>query len=592
MTITGQGLQTWWRSRQEADAVQWVRVSAEMTALVSNLAMRKDLVAVVEPGGGQPKGLGAPALYDPSMAHVAIDATVCAPGADPADISLVKRIGQLRCAALTGAGDHESAHGHIVNGTRWTIDQNPARRSIVKAALLIEEPRVERYHLLNNPGRRKFLRAAFSDLVGASPVVDGMRSAAHNAALTAGRVDADVLDAEEVAPLIARCTDILGADVFARLRAVWLTALWTPEPTQAQMEALGQRWLWILEDAGAEPEERRRTLVLVCGERSDESGDGDLNSVATGISADAEAEARSEADAEAAKEAAAERAAEAASRARAERIAAEVFELDLERTVTHGKGHGSEALLDPRPPTDGESAQANVLAAAISRARFRDHARTTVRTTAPPGRLDTAKALKRSAEIAIGLPPTTPQWRRTKRTYTERPPLSVGIGCDISGSMRFTAPAVSSACWVLAQAVHRNGGRLAAVAYGEHLHPLIAPGVRPGQVRQFRALGGTEDWTGAMRALDGALHLRDGSGVRLAVFLSDGHYTSRQRGDGESIVAGWIARGVKVLWLGFHGTGGNQGDIVPPGAAYAHLSDPAQIGSTIGRAMVDLLERA
>jgi hypothetical protein len=94
-----------------------------------------------------------------------------------------------------------------------------------------------------------------------------------------------------------------------------------------------------------------------------------------------------------------------------------------------------------------------------------------------------------------------------------------------------------------------------------------------------------------MRALDGALRLRDGSGVRLAVFISDGHYAPGRRAEGEAMAAAWLARGVRILWLGF-GEDRRDGDRPVAGSSYVRLADPATIGPTIGRTLVALLEGA
>jgi hypothetical protein len=160
--------------------------------------------------------------------------------------------------------------------------------------------------------------------------------------------------------------------------------------------------------------------------------------------------------------------------------------------------------------------------------------------------------------------------------------------------MRWATDAVASAAWVIARAVHQAEGDSATVAYGERVHAVVKPGESPAKVREFAANGGMENWTSAMRALNGALRLDAPNGVRLMVFISDGQYTYAQRENGDKMVAKLMADGVKVLWLGFHGAGGygSRNDIVPAGAVYARITDPSKMGIIIGDAMVKLLEKA
>lgn len=189
----------------------------------------------------------------------------------------------------------------------------------------------------------------------------------------------------------------------------------------------------------------------------------------------------------------------------------------------------------------------------------------------------------------MGMMSNAEPWRRTTYRHVDSPPIAVGIGCDISGSMRIATAAVASAAWVIATAIHQNEGDTATVAYGNRVHAVVRPGEQPEGVRDFNANGGMEDWVGAMRSLNGALNLERGKGVRLAVFISDGHYTGSQRAEGDRMATRLMEAGVKILWIGFDGA---KRDIVVPGAEYVHLGDPSNMGRVIGEAMVSLLERA
>jgi len=207
----------------------------------------------------------------------------------------------------------------------------------------------------------------------------------------------------------------------------------------------------------------------------------------------------------------------------------------------------------------------------------------------PPGRLRSSVALKRSAERANGQIPTAQPWRHRVHHYVEEPPVTVAVGCDISGSMSQAAEAVASTAWILSHAVRRIDGTSATVAFGERVHAVVKPGEAPNEVREFEASGGMENIVGALRAFDGALNLENGEGVRLVAIISDGHWTSGQRAEGDKLARRLVAAGVKIIHMGFEGP---RRDIPLAGSTYVRIGDPAQIGRTIGDAMVRALEEA
>jgi hypothetical protein len=592
-------LAQWWESRQTEDNRHWVRISAEAGDLVRTHTGREDLIVAIEPGFGK----GHPAVFIPEQAKIEIDPDVCVHGINPRDIHLDSEVGQLEHPSLVGGLDHEGGHSEF---TLWPIDQTPSKRRVVQTALLIEEPLMERDILRSRPHRRVFLRSTFHSIVnkGDEPI-DSVASAAHMAALVGGRIDAGVLDADEVAPVMDVVKAILG-DRYEQFRQIWLDGMAIPLRTDAaEMEALGQRWLDLLGDDAEEGDGGEgETLVFVCGEPrdGDSSGDGEgegngtgglLAKVADQVSQSAEQEAAEQVDAAKVRDIVAARKAEAADGNKDDATASEVFDKKI-IFVGHGYGYGSEGLSSQRNPTPVERAQANVLAADLRKAQHRDRSKTTVSSTLPPGRLNSTAAVRRSAERSQGMISTAQPWRATKRKRVPNPPITVGIACDISGSMSSATAAVASAAWVIAHAVHRNEGDSATVAYGEKVHAVVKPGESPDKVRDFAANGGMENWTGAMRAMNGSL-FRGATGVKLAVFISDGHYIGKQHEDGNKMVAKLMRDGVKVLWIGFDGRserGSYGGDIVPEGAEYVRIGDPSQMGKVIGQAMVRLLEKA
>lgn len=609
MTYNPRNLAAWWASVQRTDAREWIRVSAETGEFLRELSGREELLAVVEPGVCTDKG--APAVYIPEKAHVEVNPDVCAKGIAPADVSMTSEVARLRHPALTGASVHEGAHAMV---SQWELDQTPERRRVVQAALLLEEARAEKHMVEANPETRVFLRAAFTDLVNAEGhMPEDVHGAARLAGLSMARVDAGVLDAAEMAPLRADLVGILGEDLYESLRAVWLDAhAVTDHADKAAMEALGQRWLDLLPEQESEGDEGGIT-VIVCGMPmggsgggegedgegsgsggSDSEGEGDgkgtLARIAEAVSEAAEREAAEQVAGAKVRDAAADKAAAAKSDRDAEKAADKVFSTE----ISHGHGYGyGEGINGSESPAVTVRATANRLAKAIQRAQFRDRSKTVVASSVPPGRLKSAAAVRRSAQRSQGIPVTSEPWRHTTRKHVEQPPIICGVMVDISGSMRWAERPVAELAWALAHAVNRNEGTTATVAYGERVHAVTKPGESPKAMRTFDASGGTEEVAGALKALDGGLHLTNGRGVRLLVNVSDGQYTHSQREKATAILRRMTANGVKVLWIdmdggGWHGTT----PITMPGIEVVKVKRADDIATIVGAAITKALSDA
>ena len=130
------GLQAWWAARQQADSIEWIRISAETGEWLRGLTGHDDLLAEVEPGNS----MGHPAIYRPEHAAVEINPDICAPGIPPSTISMHTEAGRLGCPSLAGAACHEGSHKEF---SRWPIDQSPGKRAVMVAALLLEEAAAE-----------------------------------------------------------------------------------------------------------------------------------------------------------------------------------------------------------------------------------------------------------------------------------------------------------------------------------------------------------------------------------------------------------------------------------------------------------------
>ena len=152
---------------------------------------------------------------------------------------------------------------------------------------------------------------------------------------------------------------------------------------------------------------------------------------------------------------------------------------------------------------------------------------------------------------------------------------------------------LSSAAYILAEAVDRVGGKSATVTFGGTVTAVAAPGQRPDAVREFTADAGWEEAVGAFTALDGALNLTRGTGARIVVFVTDGHFTGAQTLGAAAYVKRLTRAGCVVLWVSFVPKGKTEsGAIVPEGAVPIELSDPATAGAVIGRIAADALTRA
>ena len=128
--------------------------------------------------------------------------------------------------------------------------------------------------------------------------------------------------------------------------------------------------------------------------------------------------------------------------------------------------------------------------------------------------------------------------------------LTVGIMCDISGSMGSAMNPIATAAWVISNAVKRIQGRAAAVYFGNDIFSVLKPGETLKEVTAYSATDGTENFDKGFRALNGGLKLLTGSGARLLIICSDGQYGGK--GQAEACIQHLKAcrkKGVAVVWL-------------------------------------------
>jgi uncharacterized protein with von Willebrand factor type A (vWA) domain len=177
--------------------------------------------------------------------------------------------------------------------------------------------------------------------------------------------------------------------------------------------------------------------------------------------------------------------------------------------------------------------------------------------------------------------PTARPFTRTQRRRVSAPPLSVGIACDVSGSMDSYAGPVASTAWILARATASlPAARTATVTYGRQVRPVTYPGAVPARVTEFTATDRYEDFTTAVSALDGALGLAAPGTSRILVIVSDGHYKGTQHADGQKLITRLAASGCQVIWIAPSDTASTM-----KGARVVILADPAVTSAAIAKAV-------
>ena len=627
-------------------AADWLAMSGRLTALVGIMADRDGVIARIGPDLGH----GAPACFIPATLEVEIDAVKCMPAADldrlakarltPATLDLMRRDHRLRAPVLAGALAHEA--GHAAHSC-WKLPKGTGR-SAARAAALLEESRQEGKQIARRPSDRLFIRACISRIVSPScaPGPDASRwEAASAAALLCARADTGLFDDHEIEPVREQVIAVVGDEDYDRLRAVWLAFHALDDDDAEGVARLGAEWCEIV---GRDPNSKSpdsKGNPGVCGgmpgdgTAPDTGGDGDGDGDEDGDSGSGSGEdgdgdgddgdgdgdgdggsgpgetdgetgalgplaavmaAFAEAVEEEAAEVIDEESRPAATTGEAARRAAAAKDRDSKgKAALKIFGHGftvtGEALrFTTRQPKPAERAAANKIARALSNARYRDRTVTVRSTFLPPGKLNGRQANLANAQRSGGIPVTAQPWKSKVRKRVERPPLSLGIAVDVSGSMRWATGPMASAAWIIAQAVERAEGRSATVTFGERVTAVTKPGERPTVVRQFEANAGHEVPVLAFTALDGALNLMHGRGARMLVVVSDGHFVADGQMSGSNeYVRALVASGCPVLWVCF---AGGSSPKVPPGATCVDLTDPNTVGEVIGKAAAAALEHA
>lgn len=605
----------WWdvsefvdtRSKQER---QRDALTTRLNDVVNDLAGRDDLLldCVWDKPLDDPSLPGAPAWFTPSRAQVTVNASYALQGRRPETVEPRTAAGRRANPVIVGLMCHEAGHAHSTLWSDSTLDGGTVTPALRKAAVLLEEPRIEHRQLQRRPDDLPFLRAQ-SALIDLEPFVSGNGpgddagpwALGACALMTLGRRDAGVLQAADVAPVEPLLRARLGSDVLDGLREVWVSVLSLTDGDVSGLLAAAERWNQVLGD----PPQGTQVAAVACaadgdsddaddgaspaegdsapgdehdpgGYQSDGAGDegggtgagqpdtdstaadGDNEDAPGADSPDAPSDADlAEALTDLLQDVAALGAVEvdiaAKQDEKGEQRLQAVEDAELQKKaqeVAASLLSGRRRAAPGRAPLPQERALANSLASALRRAQFRERATTRARSDTPPGRLDGRDAMLGAAQRARRDVVTARPFRQTVRRRVPEPPLTVGTMIDVSASMQWATKVLPSLAWAFSHAVHSIHGTAATVAFGSQVTPLVLPGSPAVTVPFLRASDDTEQFAEGFAVIDGALNLTRGQGARVLVIVSDGFFVGPGQLDASrDAIARLVRNRAHLLWV-------------------------------------------
>lgn len=590
------------RTRFDKTPAAWLPFGAAAGEYVNEVSGRSDIVAFVGEGAGH----GAPACFIPSLAEMEINTGVCfGEDFDPALVGDIKdRSIQFEWPVVMGALIHEAFHAKY---SLYDLAEVGKHKDRFVSGLItwFEETRIEAFAAKERKADRPFLRACALRLVIGDLKDDedfaarGIQAFSQLMLLTLARVDANVLDKEDVEIIQDAADKMFDKKTMRKLRSIWKRAQahrdhtnWKPQ------EKLAYEWIEVLKDSGNDPDEKQELpdwlqdlMDQMMGEGGSGDGDpqdgegnsegdseGDSNSeqgedgvdgakenaetkvhkapgkgLLEEMAQNTEIEARDDVNGQAAQERAeanaAARSAAAAERATHESSAAEVYG----RGTGPGGGMTDSRLIEERPAKPQERAAAVALAKQLEKAQYRDRIVVKSGSIIPPGRLNSRRAVAAAEQRHRGVAVTHEAWSRKMRKHTEDPNLTIGVLVDISGSMGGAMEPMASTAWIMSEAARRVHGTVSMVYYGDSVFPTLLPGQHMDKVKVYSAPDGTEHFNKAFEALNGKINLLDSSGARLLVIVSDIYYTGWERERTRYWIDRCITAGVGVVVVPFEG---------------------------------------
>jgi hypothetical protein len=577
-------------TRNSATPNEWLKTCAQIGELANSWARRNDLVVYAGADAGMGEAL---ACFIPSTAEIEINIPKAFGKA-----TTPKMVGDLRSRAVqydwaepVGVVYHEALHSRY---SEWAESALKAmNKKVYETFALLDEARIERKGVVEMPQNQLFLRASALGLSlnelneeGVAGLTE-IRVCAHVSALALARVDAGVVKLSDVRMTYDKVLEVLGADLFNKLRSIWVEFQKLHTSEVARGEALAIEWNEALKEADPEGENQEGQG----GEMPEflkgllEAMEEDAGSTATSVSMDL-ADQQTKEDWE---QEVKERQSESKRQSETRKDADEVFSKSNGSTGTAS----SSKLQAQRPPTGVERAAAVQIAKMLEKAKYRERSITELKSVMPQGRLKTRVAIQNAALKAKGSMESAPAWRHKTRKHNDDPTLRMGIMVDISGSMSSAMEAMATTAWVMSEAGRRVQAKTAMVYYGSDVFSTLKVGQKLDQVSVYSAPDGTEKFGKAFKALDGALNLTYGDGVKMLVIVSDGHYTSDETNNAKQAVKLCRESGVAVLWITPKGCWSSQAKEILNGyGVEIDKMATEQIAIEIGRAASEALAKS
>jgi hypothetical protein len=578
-------------TKAQATPVEWLKIGRDIGYMANKWSLRDDLVAYVGPGAGGP----APACYSPTQAEVEVNVDVAfAKGITPDEIGdITLRKTQYEFPKATGAIMHEAFHARF---SQWSMPKayEELEKDEYNALVLLEESRIEYQGLKSMATARPFLRACAMEIV-IGDTKEGMENETQTQSLTNlvglvfARIDAGVLEEHEVFTITEMIVNQLGVKVVEQLRTIARSAqLHENHKDATELYPLAKEWARIVRETAKERGD----------EQKPESGKGIPSEIMEAIM-EALSEASEEVMAnnfsdlgdqeqiEDMREEVKAKSSDAKEQNENREIANQVFS----KSSGPGQSKTNSKLVEQRQPTSAELSASVRIGQWLEKAKYRERDEHEIASIVPPGRLRSKAILQNVALKSRGVNQRVEPFRRTVRKHTDDPTLNVGIMVDISGSMGSAMKPMATTAWVMSSAVNRIQGNCAMVYYGNDVFPTLKIGQKLSEVNVYSASDGTEKFSKAFQALDGALNLLHGNGARLLVVVSDGEYSGDEVPKSKEIVAKCKEAGVAILWLPFD-SGRGARDI---GGDYAEIvlgiNQPEEASEIIGRSAERVMTR-
>lgn len=202
--------------------VEWLSVGRDIGTLANKWSNRNDLVAYVGTGAG---GI-APACYNPTLSEVEVNVEIAfGKGITPEQIGdLTNRSTHYEFPKAIGAIQHEAFHARF---SQWSMPKahSELKSDEYQALILLEETRIEYRGLTAMPSARPFLRSCALEIV-IGDVKEGAEKTSTTQSLTNlvglvhARIDAGILDADEVKHITEMIETELGLEVVDKLRSL------------------------------------------------------------------------------------------------------------------------------------------------------------------------------------------------------------------------------------------------------------------------------------------------------------------------------------------------------------------------------------